>query len=505
MLLRYGALEAMTSPARSDYAPPAHSPFWTNRAFLFWAAVSLWLFAMLATWPVGLSFGDEVGYLGQARLFLEGRVRPTPDVPGIWSKTPAGLIPRYPPLLPLLIAPAFAITPRAIFGVAAAAAVALAWIASRVLKSWNRDPLWGLLVLAHPTIIILSRTVMADVLITTFTVAAWWSLKHGRRALTIALLAATVAIKPTGIVIAAALLAGEALSLHLAAHSSVRQLLRRLSPGVVGFALGVILTGTLNLLANGSLSFGYGDRERGLTYFSPKYLADTGVAHLKSLLLCPPLVLIGAWPFWRRRDFGPLLVIAIMILMMSVYFFVDWGRSWLETVILSQRLILPAIGFLLIGYAACLDDLVSRPVLRGFATMALMVVPMVMAIAIGSRHLRWQRPMRVAVTTAAQLSASHGDSELGLTLTALKAGLLHRGRTTMVGAKKVNPPRVVLCGTANDSYRTGDFTWPCKVVGYRVAQSLAGYEILVREEGKSPREASPALARYRAGSVARRG
>jgi hypothetical protein len=179
-----------------------------------------------------------------------------------------------------------------------------------------------------------------------------------------------------------------------------------------------------------------------------------------------------------------LFVIAGLIAMMSVYFFVDWGRGPLESLILSQRLILPAVGFLLVGYAAYLAAFVSRPMLRKFATVALMVVPVIVTIVIGSKHRRWQKPMGTALTTAAQVSAEYGGSELGLTPSASKIGLFHRGPTSMVGVGGVSTPRVVLCGAEDYSYRMGNFKQPCHVAGYRSVQSLPGYEILVREEGR---------------------
>jgi hypothetical protein len=474
--------ESMMSAAAPDRAARSASELWTSRTTLFWAGIFLWLIAMLLTWPVALSFGDEVGYLGQARLLLEGRVRPVPGVPGVWATTPAGLIPKYPLFFPLLIAPAFAISPRAVFALGVAAAIALAWIASRVLRSWNRDPLWGLLLLAHPTIVILSKTLMTDVLMTLFVVAAWWSFKRGSRPLTIALFAATVAIKPTGVVIGGALIAGEALSLYLAEKPSTRRFIQRLSPAVIGLLLGGMVAAALNLLAHGGLWYGYREGDGGRTFFSPTFLPTSGKTHLKSLLLCPPLLLIGVWPYWRRRDWGPLFVIAGLTLMMSVYFFVDWGRGWLESLILSQRLILPAVGFLLIGYAGCLAYAASHPLLRRLATVVLMIVPMATAFVIGSKHRRWQDPMAAALATAAEVSGRRGDGQLGFTPSASKIGLLHDGPTAMVGVGGAATPAVVLCAGEDYSYRLGNFKQPCRVDGYRSAQSLPGYEILLREE-----------------------
>ncbi|HEY2901408.1 MAG TPA: hypothetical protein VGL59_12580, partial [Polyangia bacterium] len=64
-------------------AEPSSAP---RHARLFWIAALVWVVAVVATWPLTLSFGDEVGYIGQARVMLQGRIHPTLADPGVWHE-----------------------------------------------------------------------------------------------------------------------------------------------------------------------------------------------------------------------------------------------------------------------------------------------------------------------------------------------------------------------------------------------------------------------------------
>ena len=66
------------------------------------AGMLLWTLVFCLHWPAALSFGDEIGYVGQARLLLQGQVRPSADSPGVWVPTPHGPAIKYPLLLPIL-------------------------------------------------------------------------------------------------------------------------------------------------------------------------------------------------------------------------------------------------------------------------------------------------------------------------------------------------------------------------------------------------------------------
>jgi hypothetical protein len=462
----------------------SETPVRRRPELLLAAGALLWLIAVVATWPVALSFGDEAGYVGQARLLLHGQVRPQPESPGVWVTTGTGRASKLPLFFPLLVAPLFAIAPRLVFATGAVAALALTFVASRVLRSWGRGPGWALLLLAHPTVVILARTVMADLLLAAFAVAAWWALRRGRSRTAAALLLLVVATKPTGVPIALALVVGEAIRARRELGARDRRAVARLAWAAGGVLGGVALVAALNLVSAGKLGFAY---DEGLSYlgtpsFWPRYLPSSAPVHLASLLLLPPLLLIfGVRPFWRRREPGPLLVIGGLTGMMCFYFFVDRGRSWIDTLVLSPRLIVPVFAFLLIGYAEELAALAARAprgAPRALAAVAA-VAPALICLAISSRHRAWQERDGAALALASRTVADLGAEELGLTWNTLKAGMLHPGPVSLV-VPGLHEPAVVLCNTRSDSYRHAEGSYSCTLPGYDDRAERGGFHILVR-------------------------
>jgi hypothetical protein len=440
----------------------------------------LWLLAIVTHWPSALSFGDEVGYIGQIKLFLAGRVHPTLDSPGVWAHSSRGIVPQFPLALPLLLTPLFAAWPRLVFASGVAAALALTWMASRTLKTWGRQPLWALGLLVHPTVAILARTVMADLLLASFAVGGWYALGRGRRAPAIVLLALTVATKPTGFLLVFALLVGEMAKLRLLAPAEREARPPRIGWCAAGLLAGLAVAMTCNMIAAGRLWYGYEHGFLGTPPFWPTYFPRNAPLMIGALLLLPPLLLAGAQPYWRRRELGPLLVIAGLPFMMSFYFFIDRGRSFGESLVLAPRLIMPSVAFLLIGYADVVGGLVQRaPSLRRVAIGAMVVVPGVVSLLVSIRHQRWQQPKAAALASAIDETRRLGATNLGLTIGAVKAGMLFPGPTTMLWDDETPRTAVVLCGTEAFSYRNPDETLPCKVPGYADRVVAPGFHLFV--------------------------
>ena len=463
------------------------TPQQSRRTVLLSVGVLLWVVACVWNWPAALSFGDEVGYLGQARLFLEGHVRPSVDSPGIWHTTAEGsLIAKYPLFHPALLAPFIAIAPRSAFLLGVISAILLVACAARLLKSWGKDPLWALLVLVQPAICVVSRTLMADLLLSSLLFAGYLSLKRPTAWVTAGLFAVIQLTKPTGPLLTIMLICGECLTHWKSIKARDLQSLRPIGFALLGFAIGMLLVGGLNILANGTPQYGYHERF-GPPSFGFQFLSTAGAAHAKSLLLNPPLLILGALPFWKRREFGPLAVIAGLISLMSIYYFVDWGRNWLDSLVLSQRLILPAIAFLMAGYASLLCDLFAWASRRWgrwistVSTVGLVLIPGGVGQVIGARHLRWQKPMNDAMMVVNEVSASQGTKHIALTPNALKYGLLFRGRTSMYVPDHENPD-VILCATKNTSYRISEVDLACEFPGYRRVRSVIGSDVLVRAD-----------------------
>ncbi len=458
---------------------------------LFMFGLGLWVAILALTWPRALSFGDEVGYVARAKLLLEGHLGYVAHSPGVWLPTPHGPVGKYPLLFSLLVAPLFAIAPGATFTLSVGATVVLTWTARSIMKAWGKSPLWALLVLAHPTIVILARTVMADIPQAAAAVAAWWALKRGRATATVAWLALLVALKATGPVLAFGIVAGEAISSHHALRARDAATWRRLAWGAVGGVLGLVLLVALNELATGKAWFAYDHSMLSTPPFWLGYLPERAPVHVMTLLLEPPLLLAGAWSYWRRRELAPLLLGGGFLALMCVYFFVDTGASRVESIVLSPRLILPVVAFLLIGYGAWLDDVIAHFAKGGAdaasglraptaVAAALVVIPLVVAAGVSLRHARFQRAMGDIRAVASARARAVAGNTLGVTENACKAGVLHDGPTTLFDPA-TNATAVVFCSVSSASHRVDQGSHSCAIPGYRTVAEAGGFYALERD------------------------
>jgi hypothetical protein len=448
-----------------------------------WVGMSVWLIAIVVRWPIALSISDEVSYVAQAKLVLAGHLTPPIDTPGVWHLGSHGWAAVcFPFVLPIVMAPFVALHPRLVFVTGVVSALGIAWVASRALRSWGRPTFWALVVLAHPTVVLIARTAMADLALSAFAVGAWWALRNDRRVAAVILLVLLIGSKAVGFPIAAALVAGEGVRSWRPVLSGDRRAIVQLSWAAVGLVLGLTVVVVLNLASLGKFWYSYDYWFLGAPPFAFKHFSTSGRQHLITLLFfVPPVLLLGAWPFWKRREFGPLLVIVGFTAMMSSYYFVDQGRIWVETLILSPRLILPVVAFLLIGYADVLAAIVARVPRLSFGQVPILVIaPAMVALAISLRHYGWQRRNAQARETAAAVAAEVGVHELGLTESAFKAGMLYAGHTSSFGLG--GQPKVVLCNKRSSSYREGEGSVTCVFSGYDARVDREDFRVLVRRD-----------------------
>jgi hypothetical protein len=455
--------------------------WWSDSPALLIGTVA-WLLVMALYWPEGLSFEDDVGYVGEAKLLLTGRILPRTEDPGVWTHTVHGLVPQYPLLLSLLLVPFLAIAPRAVFAVGILAAVAICWTAARALKVWGSNPAWALLLLAHPTVVIIARTATADIPLAAFTLGAWWALRRNRRGPAVLLFAAMFAIKPTGLLLGFAIVVGEWLRMLPALRERDTEARSRVVTSLLSIAAGFALIFATNELTAGQMWFAYDHRFLGTPPFWFSYFGKTAPAHLRTVVLFPPLLILGALPYWRRREVGPLCLIFGFGTLMCFYFFVDFGTTWVESFVLSPRLLLPAVVFLLIGYADLLATAVRRfESADRWLGLVLIVGTASVALVVSIRHSHWQAPMAQARRAAEQIARQVDSRELGLTPQAVKAGLLFPGPTPVVSIVDTEVA-VVLCSSRSASYRARNDggNYSCAVPGYQADYRAGDFEVLVR-------------------------
>jgi hypothetical protein len=455
---------------------------------LFAACLALWVAIIMATWPQALSFADEVGYVGRAKLLLEGHLR---DVPG----SPGGVVGAYSLLQSLLLVPLAALWPKAMFALAVGEAVLLAIVARAILRSWGKSPLWAGLVLAHPTIAILARTATADVGLAAAALAGWWALRRGRRAATVAWLAILAALEPAGAVLALGLVGGEALSRLDALREGDPTARRRLVWGLAGVVAGLLIAFGLNVLGSGRV---WPAPTRELFEPGHTHLATLLLSRVAAVVSVPPLLVTGALPYWRRRELGPLVACAALFATMGLTSFVDVGANSVETLLLAPRHLLPLVAFLLVGYAELLDDLAGRlgatqrsidgtpPAPHPLLAWVLCVLPLVVVAGVSRAHSRHQRDMSFVRDVASEVADAHGERTLGITANATKAGLMHEGPTTLY-EPAVSRPAAVFCSELPSSHWLAAHLASapresCALPGYHAVSSRAGFFALARDD-----------------------
>src|SRR5215470_8873420 len=78
-----------------DRAPgvdPAPLTSQNSRSSSLVLGVAAWLLVVGFTWPLAFSFADDIGYVGQAKILLAGRVLPLAEDAGIWTSTEMGRV-----------------------------------------------------------------------------------------------------------------------------------------------------------------------------------------------------------------------------------------------------------------------------------------------------------------------------------------------------------------------------------------------------------------------------
>lgn len=455
---------------------PARAPF---DVWLYRVALGALLVVSLARWPMALTFSDEVGYLGQARLVLSGHISPTASDPGVSERLDGGrFVSRYPLFVPLLVAPLLAIHPRLVFVLGVASFAAIICIAGRILKRWRHPPQLALLFTIHPTFVLLGYTSMIDLFVVAAAFAAFELGERGRRLAGLAY-ALLVLAKPIGLVIAGGLLLGAAVGRWSEQHS-LRAALRKNVWSIVGIGTGGVAAAGLNWLSWGHLGYSYDVLHARLgndAVFSLAYLPRNVPGYILSLLVVlPGLLIIGPLGLWRRKCHGPLFVSAGLMAMMAIYFFVDRGRNRIEDLVLMQRLVLPASAFFILGYADVLAPIFKARRMARPLSAALVFASLVVVFWIGTRLRGWHQDAHDSYRFARDELARKNDDVLGTTESAMKAALMYQGPVILTGTTARRPP-VIICNLASGSYRF-DKDGSCAFPGYETVAAYGTFRVL---------------------------
>jgi hypothetical protein len=141
------------------------------------------------------------------------------------------------------------------------------------------------------------------------------------------------------------------------------------------------------------------------------------------------------------------------------------------------------VVFLLIGYADLLARLSRRFIGAGAVARGLVIaVALGAALAIGTRHARWQRDAGEALAAAARVARERGATEIGVVPEAEKVGVMFPGPARV--ADRDHPTQaVILCSDRAASYRAPlpPGALSCDLRGYRAVHEAGGFSVLTRD------------------------
>ena len=338
----------------------------------------------LALYPRTTAIVDEDAYLTEAFLFRTGRLSyegsPIP-APHMTVESGGRLTSKYPPGTSLLLMPFTLLGWRAVFISGLLLALAGTALFSLILKrlSPEADPAWALLYLFYPAVVLLSRTIMSDLLATTLVLAAFYCL-----------------LRRGGWLLGAGFILGLACLVRYSSAILVPVflilVLRPAGPRLrlvllflAGFApLAGVMT-AYNVYAYGSLS----SFPMYLTgQFSPAFFTHNVRYYGAALLLLYPLML--AAPFVAGEGRRLLLGLpAYTVLGLYCFFSYTYDAPDLPArLTIGLRYLLPGLAFFILAFVLVADRLLGR-LRAGWLKHAVVGGMALLSIAIQFRHERY--------------------------------------------------------------------------------------------------------------------
>lgn len=364
---------------------------WAYHDSNLWLAIAALSYVLLylAFFPQSYTSMDEASYMSTAYALRHGTVYP--DVAGVRDVVSypvhGHMISKYPLGMPLLLAL------MSLFGWQAALAtnlivhLATFYVIILLLRRLQIPALFALLYLLHPTAVLYSRTVMADLFSGLLLVLAFSSQLSRRPVATGAFLGMAVLCR-TGNAIALPIFLGALLWEGRGQGDMVARIKARLKEMiwlVSGSAPFLLLAGYYAFIIAG------GQMAQHTGTFSLSYFSHMFPAYVLGLLLIYPGMFFA--PLLYRGP-GRMTIWPLcygFLLLYSFWYYRDQGGSAVETLIVGQRYFLAVLPLFVIAYAGVLWPLLRRWPVR--VRTALWTVAgcllFILAFGISQRHARY--------------------------------------------------------------------------------------------------------------------
>ena len=383
-------------------------------AWLLVAGAVLYVLTFLALYPRTTAIVDEDAYLTEAFLFRTGRLSYEGSLipaPHMTVESDGRLSSKYPPGTSLFLLPFTLFGWRVVFVSGLLLALAGTVLFGLILKRLapEADPAWALLYLFYPAVVLLSRTVMSDLLAATLVLAAFYCLLRRRGWLLV-----------SGLLLGLACLVrySNAIFVPVFLLLALRPAGSRLRPALLflaGLAPLAGLTAAYNTYAYGS-PFSFPMYLTG--QLSPAFLLRDAWYYGTALVILYPLML--AAPFVAGRGRRLLLGLpAYAVLGLYCFFSYTYDVPNLPArLTVGLRYLLPGLPFFILAFVLAADRLLGR-LRAGWLKYAAVGGMALLSVAIQLRHdrylevqARYQRLLLDNVPKCALILCDAGVSEL---------------------------------------------------------------------------------------------
>ncbi len=360
------------------------SPAARNGNRLLLAGMLAYAVAFLLYYPRTFAIVDEDAYLTQALLFRSGALSydesPIP-APHMTVDIAGRQVSKYPPGNSLFLLPFTALGWRAAFLSGLVLALAGTLLFASVLRRLHpdADPAWALLYLCYPPVVLLSRTLMSDLLAATAVLLAfalllrrgWWMLGAGL-ALGFACLVrySNAILVPVFILMAC-----------LTGRQRIRAAL-------------LVLGGTIPGLATAALynAYAFGGPLAFPMYltglFAPGFFFRNLWFYAGNLILLYPLMLVAPAFAGRGRRLLLALPAGAVLLVYCFFSYIHAVPSLAERLTIGMRYLLPAAPFWILAFAIAVERLAGKARWTMWGRDLGIAAMLALAVLIHARHAR---------------------------------------------------------------------------------------------------------------------
>ena len=355
---------------------------------LFITGTAIVLLTLLVFYPKTSVSMDEMRYMSLSRYLLNGKAYDPTSEAWFWKQLPDGktferTLYAPSPAFSALLTPFVAINWRSACLLGTLAHIGAFGGLIYLMRRRGLHPAWALLYLLHPTAVLYSRMVMADLPSAALFVLALVLLHRGRpsRFCSGLVMGAAVLLKLSNAPIVAVFGLG-CLVTSLADRENRSWVSKLRGPVVMALGMlpGLVALVTINWVCfNSPTGNGYIGMADG--YFGWRYFVSNFPWYLGALMLAYPFMLIapaflGGTCRWEMR-----LSCVAVLLFFGAFYFHDVGNTWYESIIRGLRFQIIVMPFYIIAYAHMLTWVMKR--VRWRRTVLAALVLMMVAVTAG--------------------------------------------------------------------------------------------------------------------------